>query len=275
LKDLLRNTEDTHRDWPHLQRAVERLQEVADDINEKKRESENLNQMLKVAAHLPKDVQPALLRKNRIFVKECKAAQVSRETGGTNTSARLFLFNDLLLFCRKRAGQPALFRLEHLAVRENETPLAITLALKPGSSAADVAELPTPALGPLAAAASGSASPQVSAMSTMSTMTGNPLAMFASLFAPTDLPLRITFPTAEERAAWLNEIAVVMDALLTPHIVCKSIERLGKAPKPRCGAVSWVDESASKLYLHGGSDAGVVLDDVSVRNCCLLLMTLL
>ncbi len=247
LKDLLKNTDDTHRDWPHLQRAVERMQETAEDINEKKRDAENLNQLLKIAAHLPEELRAALVRKHRVFVKECKGVQVQRESGGAPISSRLFLFNDLLLLTArsKRSGPPAQFRLEHLVVRDVDA-TTWGLALKPGAAPQPIELDALPGL--------GAAVPISASGSTAS-----------ALLSASDLPLRIV-TTPEEKTAWVTEMNAAIDSLLTAHIACKPAERLGKAPQPRAGAVSWVDDAANRLYMHGGADAGVVLADLAALD---------
>ena len=57
LQDLFRNTPDSHTDYSNLNKALEKMRDVAEYVNEKKRVAENLNQVNAVQEALGRKIE--------------------------------------------------------------------------------------------------------------------------------------------------------------------------------------------------------------------------
>ncbi|KAM9963498.1 hypothetical protein ACTFIW_006729 [Dictyostelium discoideum] len=89
LQDLLKNTKESHPDHQDLSLALKKMKDVAEYVNEKKREAENLNQVLTIQSSLTGKFNN-LAEPHRRYVK--KGTLIS------NDKIHLyFLFNDLLV----------------------------------------------------------------------------------------------------------------------------------------------------------------------------------
>jgi hypothetical protein len=98
LEDLLRNTPKDHADYDDLATALAKVQEVADYVNEKKREAENVNQVLDVQARLT-GMNKSLAEPHRRFVRQGSVMNMDAK-GET----MLFLFNDILVTAKETHG---------------------------------------------------------------------------------------------------------------------------------------------------------------------------
>uniref|UniRef100_A0A6B2KX38 DH domain-containing protein n=1 Tax=Arcella intermedia TaxID=1963864 RepID=A0A6B2KX38_9EUKA len=116
LKSLLKDTNTNHADYKELSEAVGKMVEVADYVNEKKREAENLNAVCVISQHLlgyPKEELGDLTTNTRTFVrlgslltweepltsiemKELKQSQLRKRF--------VFVFNDMILLTKRETA---------------------------------------------------------------------------------------------------------------------------------------------------------------------------
>eukprot|EP01103_Thecamoeba_quadrilineata_P016782 TRINITY_DN5718_c0_g1_i2.p1 TRINITY_DN5718_c0_g1~~TRINITY_DN5718_c0_g1_i2.p1 ORF type:complete len:446 (-),score=73.67 TRINITY_DN5718_c0_g1_i2:173-1510(-) len=104
LQDFVKNTKETDLDYTNLVNALEQIKKMATAINSRKREAENLNEVVRVHYSLvsksQKDLE--LLQPHRRFVHEGEVVLLqdgdwSSFSEEKNQTAHLFLFNDILL----------------------------------------------------------------------------------------------------------------------------------------------------------------------------------
>jgi hypothetical protein len=114
---LTRKIPKDHADFTDLSTALAKVQEVADYVNEKKREAENINQVIDVQSRLT-GMTKNLAEPHRRFVRQ---GSVMNADGKGETM--LFLFNDILVTGKESSG------LGKLAEKGKEM-----LGLKKGSS---------------------------------------------------------------------------------------------------------------------------------------------
>ena len=93
LNDLLKRTPPTHRDYENLKAAFEKTCEVADYVNKKKREAENLNRVVGVQEILSGKIE-LLEDASRRFVRDGPLIDFS---GSEKKSRYYFLFNDIMV----------------------------------------------------------------------------------------------------------------------------------------------------------------------------------
>ena len=89
----MKSTSEEHSDYEDLKKALERMKRVADYVNEKKREAENLNQVLEVQEALAGKIE-LLEDASRRYVREGPLVDMS---GNEKRNRYYFLFNDLLV----------------------------------------------------------------------------------------------------------------------------------------------------------------------------------
>eukprot|EP01125_Pyxidicula_operculata_P007443 TRINITY_DN2533_c0_g1_i1.p1 TRINITY_DN2533_c0_g1~~TRINITY_DN2533_c0_g1_i1.p1 ORF type:complete len:1306 (-),score=461.85 TRINITY_DN2533_c0_g1_i1:247-4164(-) len=110
LRDLLKNTEEHETDFALLSKAVEKMSSVADYVNDKKREAENLNAVSLISKLLVGSTE--LVKTSRHFVRQGPLYAIeddnininSMHTTVKNNTSKLryiFLFNDLLLTSKR------------------------------------------------------------------------------------------------------------------------------------------------------------------------------
>ena len=93
LADLLKNTPDSHVDYNDLKAAHEKTKEVADYVNEKKREAENINQVVEIQEKLSGKID-LLEDASRRFVREGPLIDMS---GYEKKNRYFYLFNDIMV----------------------------------------------------------------------------------------------------------------------------------------------------------------------------------
>ena len=101
LEDLLKYTPQEHEDAEDLRAAVDKMREVADYVNEKKREAENLNKVLRVQEVLSGKIE-LLEDASRRFVREGPLVDMS---GAEKKNRYYFLFNDSLVASQQSAKE--------------------------------------------------------------------------------------------------------------------------------------------------------------------------
>eukprot|EP01094_Clydonella_sp_ATCC50884_P015859 TRINITY_DN2652_c1_g2_i1.p1 TRINITY_DN2652_c1_g2~~TRINITY_DN2652_c1_g2_i1.p1 ORF type:complete len:627 (+),score=159.62 TRINITY_DN2652_c1_g2_i1:1-1881(+) len=95
LRDLIKNTAETHPDWDNLQQAFEKIETVVDYVNERKRLAENLQRTMDIQTNIVEDVH--ILSPSRRFARE---AEIMVNEGGKLKDRRLYLFNDLIILVK-------------------------------------------------------------------------------------------------------------------------------------------------------------------------------
>jgi len=107
LTDLFKNTPESHKDYQPLKDALTKMENVAQYVNKKKREAENLLGVTTVARHLVGLDSPAEFNQphrryvRQGFLQEVDAANVNPKSLKTRY---LFLFNDILVSTKEYTG---------------------------------------------------------------------------------------------------------------------------------------------------------------------------
>eukprot|EP00824_Muranothrix_gubernata_P019025 TRINITY_DN38545_c0_g1_i1.p1 TRINITY_DN38545_c0_g1~~TRINITY_DN38545_c0_g1_i1.p1 ORF type:complete len:557 (-),score=134.50 TRINITY_DN38545_c0_g1_i1:67-1710(-) len=101
LEDLVKNTPPEHGDFVNIVDSLEAIKQIADFVNERKREAENLMKVVEVKTNLI-GYDKNLVEPHRHYVREGIVTHVKR----LNIKERyLFLFNDILIVSiRSRSG---------------------------------------------------------------------------------------------------------------------------------------------------------------------------
>ena len=96
LRELIKFTDDSHKDKLILQEALNQIQNATKLVNEQKKEFESYVKMLEIHEtidHLPKGFQ--LITPNRMFIMESTMDKISK---GKTQERHFYLFNDLILY---------------------------------------------------------------------------------------------------------------------------------------------------------------------------------
>lgn len=101
LESLLKCTKESHPDFPSLQLAVQKISEIANQVNEKIRIAENAHKVVEVQMVLGSTYQGHLIEPTRRFIHQGELYKVSRHAVQKRA---FFLFNDLLLYAK---GSPS------------------------------------------------------------------------------------------------------------------------------------------------------------------------
>eukprot|EP00003_Mantamonas_plastica_P017024 TRINITY_DN2844_c0_g1_i10.p1 TRINITY_DN2844_c0_g1~~TRINITY_DN2844_c0_g1_i10.p1 ORF type:complete len:1160 (+),score=379.73 TRINITY_DN2844_c0_g1_i10:139-3480(+) len=97
LQDLLKFTDETHATWAKLTEALELIKEIADYINERKRQAENRDKVIQIQQMLSGDNKaPMLIDSNRLFIQEGLVHKKTRR-GNKLKERLLILFNDMAI----------------------------------------------------------------------------------------------------------------------------------------------------------------------------------
>eukprot|EP00026_Physarum_polycephalum_P000728 Phypoly_transcript_00729.p1 GENE.Phypoly_transcript_00729~~Phypoly_transcript_00729.p1 ORF type:complete len:1185 (+),score=285.31 Phypoly_transcript_00729:47-3601(+) len=106
LQDLLKYTTAKHADYAQLSKALQKMKDVADYVNERKREAENLTQVLAIQAKLTGKFEN-LAEPHRRYVRRGILAMFDEKAN--MKSFFFFLFNDTLVYTDYK-NQSRLFR---------------------------------------------------------------------------------------------------------------------------------------------------------------------
>ncbi|CAG8545606.1 10159_t:CDS:2 [Acaulospora colombiana] len=112
LEALLKHTEESHPDYPNLENCVKQITVIADEVNEKIKDAENQNRVLEIQSKVERC--PIIVNPARRFIcegdlfkvtyQQCVAKKSSYIVPSTETQTH-YLFNDLLVHCRKIQGK--------------------------------------------------------------------------------------------------------------------------------------------------------------------------
>mmetsp|Transcript_18534 Transcript_18534/g.25989 ORF Transcript_18534/g.25989 Transcript_18534/m.25989 type:complete len:527 (+) Transcript_18534:147-1727(+) len=108
LKELIKNTPADHPDYENLQEAVKKLNVEVDSINKNKAKADNLKKMLEINSAVegyPRGFK--LLTPSRKFAYEGTLMKIS---GNHDQERHFLLFNDCLMYCKKKGGGKYIFR---------------------------------------------------------------------------------------------------------------------------------------------------------------------
>jgi len=100
LQELVNHTRTDHPDYQNLKSALDKMQDVADYVNDKKRMAENLNGVLTIQSHLTGEIK-SLAKPHRRYVRQGPLVLIEGEKKYTRY---LFLFNDILIVTRRKEG---------------------------------------------------------------------------------------------------------------------------------------------------------------------------
>eukprot|EP01133_Synstelium_polycarpum_P011983 gene11983-13990_t len=100
LQDLFKFTSETHPDYENLSIALKKMKDVAEYVNERKREAENLNQVLTIQKSLTGRFEN-LAEPHRRYVR--KGPLTCLDDKGAPKTYFFFLFNDLLVKTENKA----------------------------------------------------------------------------------------------------------------------------------------------------------------------------
>lgn len=98
LRELLKNTYETHPDYKYTQQALSQFDDVVRDINEKKRASENQMAIIELQQLFFDDVQ--LLKPARKLLLDADMKKITAT--GSTSKRHVFLFNDLLVIAEEK-----------------------------------------------------------------------------------------------------------------------------------------------------------------------------
>eukprot|EP00026_Physarum_polycephalum_P003301 Phypoly_transcript_03311.p1 GENE.Phypoly_transcript_03311~~Phypoly_transcript_03311.p1 ORF type:complete len:722 (+),score=144.11 Phypoly_transcript_03311:157-2322(+) len=98
LQDLVKHTSKDHPDYANLASAAQKVQAVAEYMNGKKREAENIMKVTEVQEMIEGDIEP-LAKPHRRFVKEGQLHEIGKGTA-RKVAVVLFLFNDMLVITK-------------------------------------------------------------------------------------------------------------------------------------------------------------------------------
>lgn len=102
LQDLVRHTTPDHPDYANLHAASQKVQAVAEYMNEKKREAENIMKVTEIQEMIDGEFEP-LARPHRRFIKESQLQEVTKGTTRKHNVV-VFLFNDLLVITKPQGS---------------------------------------------------------------------------------------------------------------------------------------------------------------------------
>eukprot|EP01102_Stenamoeba_stenopodia_P020716 TRINITY_DN8187_c0_g1_i1.p1 TRINITY_DN8187_c0_g1~~TRINITY_DN8187_c0_g1_i1.p1 ORF type:complete len:593 (-),score=95.56 TRINITY_DN8187_c0_g1_i1:18-1796(-) len=108
LRAVLKNTPQKHEDYALLQNALEKVESVVEQINDRTRQVNNVQKLSELKSQLffEEDKEFDIVTHGRYFVK---LATIKKSLGvqvGKSTDLRLLLFNDILLLCTDREAPP-------------------------------------------------------------------------------------------------------------------------------------------------------------------------
>jgi hypothetical protein len=98
LQDLVKHTSKDHPDYANLASAAQKVQAVAEYMNDKKREAENIMKVTEVQEMIEGDIEP-LAKPHRRFVKEGQLHELGKGTA-RKVPVVIFLFNDMLIITK-------------------------------------------------------------------------------------------------------------------------------------------------------------------------------
>eukprot|EP00009_Paramoeba_aestuarina_P014918 CAMPEP_0201531454 /NCGR_PEP_ID=MMETSP0161_2-20130828/47660_1 /ASSEMBLY_ACC=CAM_ASM_000251 /TAXON_ID=180227 /ORGANISM="Neoparamoeba aestuarina, Strain SoJaBio B1-5/56/2" /LENGTH=579 /DNA_ID=CAMNT_0047934371 /DNA_START=171 /DNA_END=1907 /DNA_ORIENTATION=- len=103
LEQMLKNTEEDHKDHELVAKALEGIEGVATYVNESVRERQSMEKILELKKKLTGDVPNLFLVEKRIFHIEGVLGKVCRKTTKNRT---FFLFSDILIYAVKMENSP-------------------------------------------------------------------------------------------------------------------------------------------------------------------------
>lgn len=92
LQDIKKHTWESHPDYVRLLIVTEKIQEMATELNQKKKEAENLEKMIALTENLTGKTKTNLAEPHRRFISELQ----------WDDHRFIYLFNDLLLSAKTK-----------------------------------------------------------------------------------------------------------------------------------------------------------------------------
>jgi len=101
LTDLLKFTEQTHKDFAPLSETLSQLKQITKYINERKREVDSLSRMMIVNSKVIGTSKPlSIVQEGRVLLREGSLFQVSK-LDEKETEIYVFLFNDIIMAAKE------------------------------------------------------------------------------------------------------------------------------------------------------------------------------
>ncbi len=116
LQDLFKNTPESHADYQNLKKALEKMQSVAEYVNEKKREAENLNNTLLIWGKLSGlDPNYNFAVPHRRYVRQGRLLEIDGMSSPATFDASkvrakmryCFLFTDIIVVTKEKSASSA------------------------------------------------------------------------------------------------------------------------------------------------------------------------
>ncbi|KAJ3011965.1 UNVERIFIED_CONTAM: cytochrome c oxidase subunit 1, partial [Siphonaria sp. JEL0065] len=96
LKEIIKNTDENHREYPILKLALETIQAIISQVNDGARAAEGVRKMVEVQSSFTEKLN--LITPTRYLVREDSLNLIR---GDSKKARKLFLFNDLVILARK------------------------------------------------------------------------------------------------------------------------------------------------------------------------------
>lgn len=103
LRELIKETDQSNADYPQLQEAFEKIENIVLVVNEKKRESELTQKIIEISTLLVGAEQYEIVTPTRRFIREGELQHYA--SNGKLKHGYLFLFNDLFLYTKKKGSK--------------------------------------------------------------------------------------------------------------------------------------------------------------------------
>eukprot|EP01119_Soliformovum_irregulare_P019072 TRINITY_DN5977_c0_g1_i1.p1 TRINITY_DN5977_c0_g1~~TRINITY_DN5977_c0_g1_i1.p1 ORF type:complete len:961 (-),score=254.34 TRINITY_DN5977_c0_g1_i1:6-2888(-) len=98
FKELLKSTSHNHVDYQNIENCMKKLSQVAEYVNEMKRNSESMAKMSEIAENLVDAKGLVVVQPARVFIREGSFMKINAH--GKSQERHVFLFNDILIYAK-------------------------------------------------------------------------------------------------------------------------------------------------------------------------------
>jgi hypothetical protein len=109
LRELIKYTPAAHAERAGLEAAMAKIQAVVDEVDRNKAKADNLKRMLALNSRisgLPRSIEPLVTPARRVV----REGWVRKISSGNDQERHLALFNDMLVYCKRKGADKLLFR---------------------------------------------------------------------------------------------------------------------------------------------------------------------
>jgi DNA-directed RNA polymerase specialized sigma subunit len=123
LKELIKHTNEVHTDYNPLTVALDKVEKVIANINEKKREDEKSLKMMEIQNRFENSEKINLVTPTRRYIREAILGEIRDQTKDIRTKENLYmLFNDVVIRAKQKINGKlqcaAMIPAESLRVRD-------------------------------------------------------------------------------------------------------------------------------------------------------------